>query len=93
LFKIIFIVFIQTSLFSFSIFHYIQLSLENSNDAKLINDNELSLKLDYDFQKNKFFSNYSPSSYFTANEDSNTLSMGIARDQANKYAGCFYNHL
>ena len=73
--------------FALSLTQYINLSLQNSNDSKLLIDNELNSKLDYDLQKNNYSNNYSPISSVNAGDDSNSYTLGFQRTQSNIYGG------
>lgn len=92
--KILFFISLFTSItFAFSLKEYVYLSLNDSNDAKLIEDVFLNYKYDYDLQKNQFSGNYSPASSFSMNEDSNNLTIGLIREQQNIYGGNIYGKM
>ena len=75
------------SLFALTLNQYLNLSLQNSNDVKLLVDNELNLKLNLSLEKNIYSSNYSPTSSINVDDDSNSFSLGFRRTQKNMYGG------
>ncbi len=87
---IVFLILIISSLFGISLPEYINLALVNSNDARLLIENNMNTKLDYNLAKNDYNSNYSPISSFKADSDSNSFRLGLEGNKKNIYGGKIY---
>jgi len=76
-----------------SLNEYINLSLKNSNDARVLVENETNTQLDYTLEENRYNSNYSPISSFNTDSNGNSFTLGLQGTKRNIYGGTTYGSL